>query len=203
MADNRRAVLLAVAAATALTLLRGAAPASAAATTEACGRGSASLQPILKIINTRDANFDCVAVTLDERANIRAFRFEKHDGDVARRPPNAAPANIHTRDVTPAEMASDRGAVLDGVPGHDAVMLRGDLEPAQSSVPLVLSFLYNGFTGEYRACNTTLTRGPDRRWRLIDGEQRPISLVVVKTRVLPLIGTVGIETLQGICAARG
>jgi hypothetical protein len=166
---------------------------------ESCARGSASLQPLATIINTRDASFDCVGVSLDDRANILAIRFEKHERGGTRGPAG----DIHVLEFTPAELASDHGAVLDGVPGHDAVLLKGIVSPAQSTVPLVLSFLHNGFTGEYRGCDTALMRGPDDRWHLLDAQQRPVSLVIVKTWGLPLVGTVGIETVEGICSAQG
>jgi hypothetical protein len=202
LADKTSRVLLVLAATVALNLAGGEAQASDTRMAGDCARGSALVQPLAKIINTRDASFNCVGVSLDDRANILAIRFEKHGGDRAHGAAGDAAADVHVREFTPAELASDRGAVLDGVPGHDAVLLKGTVKPAQSDVPLVLSFLYNGLTGEYRGCDTTLTRGPDDRWHLLDAQRRPVSLVIVKTWGVPVIGTVGIETLQGICSAQ-
>lgn len=182
--------------------LSGAARASDIGMAEGCGEGSASVQPLAKIVNTRDASFDCVGISLDDHDNIRAIRFEKHDGGRPHQTASEAAAAVEVREFTPAELASEHGAVLDGVPGHDAVLLKGVVKPAQSNVPLVLSFLYNGLTGEYRGCDTALMRGPDQRWHLLDAQQRPVSLVILKTWGLPVVGTVGIETVEGICATQ-
>jgi hypothetical protein len=158
-----------------------------------CAARSGSVQPLAKIVNTRDRSFDCLGLSLDARANIAAIRFEKHDSSVTA-------AAIHVREFSPAEVATARGAVLDGTPGHDAVVLRGQIGAGATSVPLVVTFLYNGFTGEYRACRATLDRVAGGGWRLMDADDRPVSVVVVKTWGLPVIGTVGIAALQGICA---
>ena len=162
-----------------------------------CAARSGSVQPLAKITNTRDRSFDCLGLSLDARANIAAIRFEKHESG-----PGAAAAGAptHVCEFSPAEVATARGAVLDGTPGHDAVVLRGQIGAGATSVPLVVTFLYNGFTGEYRACHATLDRVAGGGWRLMDANDRPVSLVVVKTWGLPVIGTVGIAALQGICA---
>jgi hypothetical protein len=168
-----------------------------------CATGSASVQPLAKIVNTRDASFDCVGLSLDDHANIRALRFEKHELSPRADAPTAVAAPVHVREFTPAEISSSRGAVLDGVPGHDALTLRGDLNDDKTTVPLLVSFLYNGLTGEYHSCTTTLLRGSDRRWRLLDARQRQVSLVRVQTWGLPLVGTVGIAAIQGLCSREG
>lgn len=202
--DNKKgAALLGVAAVVVLMAGVAAGRASDTSMAESCGPGSAAVQPLAKIINTRDASFDCVGVSLDDHADIRAIHFEKHEADPLHGAVGEAAADVHVREFTLAELASEHGAVLDGVPGHDAVLLRGVVKPAQPNVPLVLSFLYNGLTGEYRGCDTALLRGPDQKWHLLDAQRRPVSLIVIKTWGLPMIGTVGIETVQGICSAVG
>lgn len=164
-----------------------------------CAARSGAVQPLATIVNTRDRSFDCLGLSLDGRANIAAIRFEKHDGGVTAAAAGERAAT-HVREFSPAEMATARGAVLDGTPGHDAVVLRGRIGAGATSVPLVVTFLYNGLTGEYRACHASLDREAGGAWRLMDADDRPVSLVVVKTWGLPVIGTVGIAALQGICA---
>jgi hypothetical protein len=63
-----------------------------------------------------------------------------------------------------------------------------------------VTFLYNGITGESRECSITLDRRQETSWHLMNSRNQDVSLIVVKTWALPIIGTVGIETLQGICA---
>lgn len=200
---GKRMELLSLAVALAMAVTLAEAHAGRASMSEDCAKGSPSVQPLAKIINTRDASFQCLGVSVDGRANIRAIRFEKHERSTARKVEDDSASEVSVREFTPAEIASEHGAVLDGVPGHDAVMLRGAVDAAQTNVPLVVTFLHNGLTGEYRACRTTLVREADENWRLLDARLRPVSLVVVRTWALPLIGTVGIEAVQGICSATG
>jgi hypothetical protein len=94
---------------------------------------------------------------------------------------------------------STRGAVLDGVPGHDAIVLRGRFFAGSGKLELVTSFLYNGFTSEYHSCEITLDRTPVTGWRLVNRLDQTISHIVVKTRQIPLLGTFGIANLEGAC----
>lgn len=159
------------------------------------------MQPLATIVNTRDANFDCLGLSVDSHGDVVGIRFEKHERRATRGDAAQSLTDANVREIGPAEISGARGAVLDGVPGHDAVLLRGNIASRQSSVPLVVSFLYNGVTGEYRDCDATLARAPDGAWRLLDAEKRPVSLITVRTWRLPVVGVVGIETIQGICAS--
>ncbi len=158
------------------------------------------IQLLARIVNTRDNNYHLLGVMLDGKANITGLRFETHEVDLDRASHQLTSRDIHVREFSPAAIASPHGAVLDGTPGHDAIILRGSIAPDAATAALVVSFLYNGFTGETRACRVTLTREKERDWHLLNSQDQPVSLIVVKTRALPVIGTVGIETLQGICA---
>lgn len=160
-----------------------------------CPASSATVQQLAKIENTRDLNYHCLSVSVDGSANILAVRFEKHEFGSSR---GSAPSPLQVREFTPAEIASDQGVVLDGIPGHDAIKLRGRIAPGAVADPLVVSYLHNGFVGEFRECGVALERD-GRNWRLINAENRIVPLVVVRTWALPLVGTVGIDTLQGIC----
>lgn len=162
-----------------------------------CPAGSPAVQPLAKIENTRDLNYHCLSVSLDASANILAIRFEKHDRRSDRHS-TPAPLPLKIREFTPAEIAADQGVVLDGTPGHDAIKLRGHIVAGATAASLVVSYLHNGLVGEFRECGVSLERnGPN--WRLINAESRNVALVVVRTWGLPLVGTVGIDTLQGIC----
>ncbi len=158
-----------------------------------------SEQQLAKIVNTRDGNVHLLSVTVDGKADITGIRFETHEG--GRDPANrwAVAPDIRVREFSPAAIASRRGVVLDGMPGHDAILLQGLIAPGAATTSLAVSYLYNGITGETRECRVTLDRGQGTSWRLINARNQPVSLIVVKTRVLPIIGTIGIETLQGIC----
>jgi hypothetical protein len=168
-----------------------------------CISRSTSVQPLAMIVNTRDANFNCLGLSVDGHGDVVGIRFEKHEPRAARGDAGQYATGPGVREIAPAEIAGARGAVLDGVPGHDAVLLRGNIASRQNNVPLVVSFLYNGFTGEYRACNATLARAPDGAWHLLDEQKRQVSLITVRTWRLPVVGIVGIETIQGICTSSG
>lgn len=187
-----RSLYLAMAATT-LALTASALPARSEA--DSCRGGERRVQLLATILNTRNRNYDCLGVSLDGRADIIGLRFEAHDVEGAS---GAGPVRV--REFALRELASERGAVLDGVPGHDAVILRGEIAAGANTAALVVRFLHNGFTGEFRDCRVVLARDRDASWHLLDAANRPVPLVVVKTWELPLVGTVGIETLEGACA---
>jgi hypothetical protein len=155
-----------------------------------CPGTTGAVQPLATIVNTRDRDYQCLGVVMDVAANIIAIRFDSHRPE----------GNDSTRDFSPAEVASDRGAVLDGRPGHDAVILRGRIAAGTGSAALTLDFLRNGLTGEYRQCGFSLDRDADNRWHLFDASGRRESLIVIETWSLPLLGTIGIDDVRGICA---
>jgi hypothetical protein len=167
-----------------------------ATTGEACAGISAPLQRLATILNTRDKSFDCLSLNLDEKANIVGVRFEIHDVDDAG---TQSARSVRIREFTAAQLAADRGAVLDGRPGHDALLLRMDIGAGKADIPLVVTYLYNGVTGEYRTCNGSLSRALDGNWHLVNGQGHDVSVLVVKTWGVPVVGTIGIESVQGIC----
>ncbi len=168
-----------------------AAPAHARATTEgACEAASPQLQPLAKVVNTRDTTYHCLGVSIDARAEITAIRFETHA---------AAEAVASVRSFTPDEIARTQGVVLDGTPGHDAVILQGDIVPGQPTTTLHLKFLHNGITGEFAQCTVTIDRAEGAPWRLAHARADAFPVVVVRTWAVPLLGTIGIDTVEGIC----
>jgi hypothetical protein len=157
----------------------------------ACERASTELQPLAKVVNTRDLTYHCLGVSVDARAEITAIRFETH-----------APAEdgiVRVRSFTPAEIARTEGVVLDGTPGHDAVILQGTVVPGQPRTTLQLKFLHNGITGEFHQCAVRLDRTEGRPWRLANSRPGAFPVVVVRTWAVPLFGTIGIDTVEGIC----
>jgi hypothetical protein len=155
-----------------------------------CRGTTVAVQPLAMVRNTYDRNYQCLGVRVDASTNVMAIRFESHRSD----------GHDTDREFSPAEVASDRGAVLDGRPGHDALILRGRITARTTSAALTLEFLRNGLTDEYRHCGFSLERDEYDRWHLLDARGRLQSLIVVETWRLPLIGTIGINDVRGICA---
>jgi hypothetical protein len=156
-----------------------------------CRGAAGAVQPLAMVRNTHDHNYQCLGLRLDTRANVTAIRFESHRSD----------GHNTNREFSLAEVASHRGAVLDGRPGHDAVILRGRITARTTSAVLTLEFLHNGLTDEYRHCSFSLDRDGYDRWHLLDARGRSQSLIVVETWSVPLIGTIGIHDVRGICAS--
>lgn len=169
------------------------------ALSRACAPASPSLQQLAVIVNTRNDDYNCLSASVDRRANITALRFEAHKVTIDPVSGRRVTRGVRVRELTPHDIGSAKGAVLDGRPGHDAVILHGEIVAGRSTQTLVIEFLHNGLTNEFRACPVALDRGPHRAWHLVDAHNAPVPLVVVKTWALPVIGTVGIATLQGIC----
>ncbi|HLY56272.1 MAG TPA: hypothetical protein VKS60_11995 [Stellaceae bacterium] len=149
------------------------------------------------IDNSGDGSFQCLGLVMDGQA-IKGIRVETHSFASTRRRTDSERVNV--AEFSTAVLESSHGAVLDGVPGHDAIILQGHLPTLPGGAELVTSYLYNGITGEYRSCQIRLDRGPDSGWRLMDRHERIVSRIVVKTREIPLIGMFGISTLEGACS---
>lgn len=154
-----------------------------------CSTSTSAVQQLATIEKPGEDSFQCLGLSLDGAA-ITAIRLETH-----RR------AAVEVTEFPLAVLQSRRGAVLDGVPGHDAIILQGNLAAPVERAQLVTSYLYNGITGEYRSCPITLDRAPDVGWRLVNSRAQTISRIVVRTRDL-LIIPFGIATLEGACAGR-
>jgi hypothetical protein len=185
---RRIAVLLLV-----LSALPGAAPVGARDPVGGvCEMASPELQPLAKVINTRDTTYHCLGVSVDAHAEITAIRFETYA---------AAEAGVaRVRSFTPDEIARTQGVVLDGAPGHDAVILQGDIVPGHPSTTLHLKFLHNGIIGEFYQCEVTLDRAQGAPWHLANARPEAFPVVVVRTWAVPLFGTLGIDTVEGICS---
>jgi hypothetical protein len=158
-----------------------------------------SVQQLAKIFNTRDRNFDCLGVTLDGTA-FKALRVESHR--FVKRADASVADNIEIAEYSVAQIESRHGAVLDGAQGHDAVIVQGRVSAADGDVELITSYLYDGLTGEYRSCRIKLDRRADTAppaWRMVNQYNETVSRIVVRTRTLPVLGTIGIANLEGAC----
>jgi hypothetical protein len=159
-----------------------------------CTRSTDTIKQLAVIEKPSDDSFQCLGVSL-QGDTIKAIRLETHS-----LASTVDAERVVVAEFPPAVVESSRGAVLDGVPGFDAIILQGNLSTPSTKKELVTSFLYNGFTGEYRKCQIALDRAPDVGWRLVNRFDQTISRIVVKTRQMPVIGDFGIETLDGACS---
>jgi hypothetical protein len=164
--------------------------------TDACTASSRSLTQLAMIDNATDGSFQCLGVAVDGDT-VTAFRVETHRFASALRRKDSE--QIEIEEFPKSVVESSRGAVLDGVPGHDAIILRGHLSRTAARSELVTTFLYNGFTSEYRSCRIILDRTPNAGWHLVNGLDQTISHIMVKTRQIPILGTFGIANLEGAC----
>ena len=163
----------------------------------ACARSTDTVKQLAVIENSAEGSFQCLGLSL-EGETVKAIRLETHS--FMSPPGHPDVERVVVTEFPPAVVESNRGAVLDGVPGHDAITLQGNLSVPFRKKQLVTSYLYNGFTGEYRSCQIALERVPDAGWRLVNRFDQTISHIVVKTRQIPLIGDFGIASLDGACS---
>jgi hypothetical protein len=185
-----RAAFLVTVAAMIAVAARADAPAPAAA----CRFAGASVQLLATVVTTRDTDVHCLGLDIDADRNITDIRIESHKGD-------AAAGGVHLKRFPIAAIGSDYGAVLDGRPGHDALILQGRIAEKASRAQLVIRYLHNGITGEFRSCALSLDKNAAGDWTLVNAHDRVVSRIVVKNWKIPILGTVGIETLEGVCAA--
>jgi hypothetical protein len=161
-----------------------------------CSNSTRSVRQLAMIDHTSDGGFQCLGVYVEGDA-VKAIRLERHT--FAPRDGRPEVEQIKVVEFSPTIVDSPRGAVIDGVPGHDAIVLHGRFTTPPDKGELVLSYLYNGITGEYHSCRIVLDRTPDSGWRLVNRFDQPISLIMVRIRQLPMIGVVGIANLEGAC----
>jgi hypothetical protein len=162
----------------------------------ACSAAAESIKPLAEIRNTRDPNFDCLGLAVGH-GSIRALHIEAHRFSTEGGRDQVE--QVKTIEFAPADIERDAGVVLDGIPGHDAIILRGKFSANHRYAELETSFLYNGLTGEYHRCAVKIDGSGESNWRLVDAANKPIEQIVIRTWQLPLLGIVGIETLDGVC----
>lgn len=163
---------------------------------EACSNSTRSIRQLAVIDQTSDGGFQCIGVFV-AGDTVKAIRLERHGFAPKGGRPGAE--QIKILEFAPIIADTPQGVVIDGVPGHDAIVLRGRFATPEDMGELVLSYLWNGFTGEYHSCRIALDRTPDSGWRLVNRFAQPISLIMVRIRQLPMIGIIGIANLDGAC----
>jgi len=162
-----------------------------------CGNSNALIQQLATIDRSGDDSFQCLGLSV-AGGTVTAIRLETHRFTSSGGHPDAEQVSVAEFPIAVVE--STHGAVLDGVPGHDAIILQGQFSVPPDTAVLVASYLYNGFTGEYHSCRVEIARVRGDGWRLIDQFSQTISHIVVRTRRLPLLGMFGIANLDGACA---
>jgi len=130
-----------------------------------CGISTQSFKQLAVIEHAADDSFQCLGLTLDGQT-VMAIRLETHR--FSRDSAHLGAGHIDVLAFPPEVVRSTHGAVLDGVPGHDAIILRGALVGQSDPQHLMMSYLYNGFTGEYRSCQVTLEHAIEPGWRLVN-----------------------------------
>lgn len=161
-----------------------------------CDSDTVVTRHLARIDGADGDSFQCLGALFDgdrvKAIRVETHRFTSDDG------PQVS-EGVKVEDFPNAVLESARGAVLDGIPGHDAIILHRRMPASAGRVELETSYLYNGLTGEYRSCRIALERAPGVGWRLVDSLEHVISHIVVRTRQIPLIGMFGISTLEGAC----
>lgn len=175
----------------------GSATAPPAPQQNSCSNSTGSYYHLATIDNALDGSFQCLGLAM-QRGTVVALRLETHRVLPSDR--GATAMDVSTEQFPLAVVESSHGAVLDGVPGHDAIILRGYFPKSPEKVELTTSFLYNGFTNEYRSCPITLDREPNGGWRLLNRFNQIVSHIAVRTRQMPVIGAFGIADLEGVCS---
>lgn len=161
-----------------------------------CAPPGAPPQQLVMIDKIGESDFQCLGVSLEDHA-IKTILIETHSFvTIGGRPDQE---QIKVEEFPQAVIESVRGAVLDGIPGHDAIILRGYFTTLSDRLELEASFLYNGFTNEYHSCRIAFEETRGGAWRLVDRLDQTISHIVVRTRQMPLIGAFGIANLEGAC----
>ena len=162
----------------------------------ACSTSTATTLQLAVIDTVGDRQFQCLGLSLDGDT-VKAIRLETHrfpSGEV-----KADQAEIKIEEFPEAVTTSSRGAVLDGVPGHDAIILRGQISAPTGESALVFSYLYNGITGDYHNCRITLEHTAATGWRLVNRLDQTVAHIVIVTRQIPMVGVFGIANLEGAC----
>jgi hypothetical protein len=165
-----------------------------------CANITNSTKQLAMIDSAGDDSFQCLGLSV-EGGTIKAIRLETHG--IATTARHLDLQQIETTEFPKAVLESKRGAVLDGSPGHDAIVLRGHIPTVPGDMEMMISYLYNGITDEYRSCPLTIRWASDTGWRLADSVDQTVFHIGIITRRVPIIGLIGIANLEGACAAHG
>jgi hypothetical protein len=163
-----------------------------------CTASTHSIKQLAMIDNTSEGGFQCLGVSVEGGA-VKAVRLERHSLTSSSGQPVAE--RVRILEYPAATVDSAHGATIDGIPGHDAIVLRGHFPPSPGKAEFEMSYLFNGFTGEFHSCPVVIDSSPETGWRLINRFNQTVSHIVVSIRQVPMIGTIGIADLEGACTA--
>lgn len=150
------------------------------------------------IDNTSEGGFQCLGVSV-EGDTVKAVRLERHSLTAVAGQPVAD--RVRIVEFSAATVDSAHGATIDGIPGHDAIVLRGHFSTPPGKAEFEMSYLFNGFTGEFHSCPVTIDSTSESGWRLINRFNQTVSHIVVRIRQVPVIGIIGIADLEGACTS--
>jgi hypothetical protein len=172
--------------------------ATAGRSAQGCTNSTHSIKQLAMIDHTSDGGYQCLGVAV-EGDTVKAIRLERHTFPGG--PGGASTEQVKVVEYPTTIIDSRHGAVIDGVPGHDAIVLHGHFSTPPGNGELVISYLYNGLTGEYHSCEMALDRTPNAGsgWRLVNRSDQTISLIMVRLRAVPMFGVIGIDNLGGAC----
>lgn len=163
-----------------------------------CTASTHSVKQLAMIDNTSEGGFQCLGVSV-EGGTAKAVRLERHGPTPAAGQPVAE--HVRIVEFPAATVDSAHGATIDGIPGHDAIVLRGRFSTSPGKAEFEMSYLFNGFTGEFHGCPVIIDSTPETGWRLINRFNQTVSHIVVRIRQVPVIGTIGIDDLEGACTS--
>lgn len=149
---------------------------------------ASDVQTLVEIRNDRDSNVSHLSADLNAEDQIEGITFDTlHQGD-------ALNGQETSRTFTLDQLEEPNGVVLDTEDGHNAILLKGKMDPATDEGNFVVSYLQNGFLNTYKSCPIRIARGTDGIWHLFNVyTDAPVSQIFVKTWLL------GISNLQGVC----
>lgn len=139
-----------------------------------------TFQPLASITNDRNAHVQSLGVLL-AGGQVVGLRFDTINGN-----------HPHVSDFSIDDMKA--GAVLDGDAKHEAIVLRGAIDPTLGNADLVIIYLSNGLLGTHKRCHADIVRDEGGQWHIVNiYEHKPVDHLFVQTWAL------GVATIEGIC----
>ncbi|MDR3607321.1 MAG: hypothetical protein P4M08_08070 [Oligoflexia bacterium] len=149
--------------------------------------GGLTLQKLVSIRSDRDSQLSLLNIALDAHGDPQGL-----EEVVGLTPTEQDTPSKEIRYFSVGDIDSEQGVVLDH--DHNAVILKGTLDPISSTDTLTIHYLSNGLWGNYDSCDIIIQRAPGSHWELVNAyTQQPVQSIFVKT------WSMGITTMQGIC----
>lgn len=124
----------------------------------ACSNSTSTIRQLAMIDHTSDGGFQCLGVFVED-GTVKAIRLERHSY-TAFRGERSGEEQVKVVEFPPTIVDSARGAVIDGIPGHDAIVLHGHFASPADKGELEISYLYNGLTGDTTVAGSRSTACP-------------------------------------------